>query len=100
MKNAPKIVKILSCILVITLILWVLYLAIIPNSAQGINIVSILLIAPYFFSALLIFSIIAVYRNKKQKLKWGILVITIILLIVSIYLLKIFLGLPFGAGTN
>lgn len=98
--KTSKIVKILTSILIVIVLIWIIYSMIVPSSAQGLNIMSLLLISPYIFLVALLFSIIAVYGNKKQKLRWVILVITAILLVISIILLKIFLGLPLGAGTN
>lgn len=98
--KTSKIVKILTSILIVIILIWIIYSMIVPSSAQGLNIMSLLLISPYIFLVALLFSIIAVYGNKKQKLRWVILVITAILLVISIILLKIFLGLPLGAGTN
>jgi hypothetical protein len=101
--KTSKIAKVLTSIVLIVLtilIIRTIYLLIVPSANQGFNILSVLLMAPYIFSAALVFSIIAVYRNKKQKIWWVILVITVILLVLSIVLLKTFLSLPFGAGTN
>ncbi|MDA6070059.1 hypothetical protein NJT12_10560 [Flavobacterium sp. AC] len=98
--KTSKIIKVIISLLLIILLVWIISSMVVPSSAQGLNIMSILLISPYIFLAILLFSIIAIYRNKKQKTWWVILVITIVLLAISIISLSVFLGLPFGAGTN
>jgi uncharacterized membrane protein len=100
MKNKQKVAGILSFISLILCIITIVFAFAVIDDYIDINPISAMALYPILLIAAFILSIIAISLNKKQILGWGILLLVLTFLSLSIYVALGARHLPLGAGTN
>jgi drug/metabolite transporter (DMT)-like permease len=70
------------------------------NFDENLNVIGVIIVAPFLLLAAIVSSIIAVFLNKRSIGSWIVLGGIVVLFSIAIYLLLGFENLPFGAGTR